>query len=88
MWTKNDSVLCSVTNVKTRSVEYKKCCRRTGRGDNENKRTDEWEDQILNIIGEVPVSGHPNTAEPAVSFEGYQMVIEDEEIDESNCVLL
>lgn len=59
-----------------------------GGGDNKNERTDEWKDQILNIIREVPISGHPNIAEPAASFEGYQMVIEDEQIVGPNCVLL
>ncbi|KAL5237088.1 hypothetical protein ACI65C_004498 [Semiaphis heraclei] len=76
------------SNVKTKSVEYKKSCRKTGGGDNENEKTDEWEDNILNLIGEVHVNGHPNTAEPVVSFEGFQMVVGTERLDESNDVLL
>ncbi|KAL5236656.1 hypothetical protein ACI65C_004066 [Semiaphis heraclei] len=76
------------SNVKTKSVEYKKSCRKTGGGDNENEKTDKWEDKILNLIGDVPVNGHPNTAEPVVSFEGFQMVVDTERLDESNDVLL
>lgn len=52
------------SNVKIRSVEYKKSCRKTAGGRNENERTDEWKDQISNIIGETPISGHSNTDEP------------------------
>jgi len=36
----------------------------------------------------VPVNGHPNTAEPVVNFEGFQMVVDTERLDESNDVLL
>jgi len=41
---------------------------------NESEELDDLENQILAIIGEVSVNGHPNTNEPIVCFDGYNEV--------------
>lgn len=42
---------------------------------NESEELGDLENQILAIIGEVSVNGHPNTAEPIVRFDGYNEVL-------------
>jgi len=64
-------------NAKTRCIELKKSTRKTGGGsyelENELAPLDE---KIVGIIGDVPIYGQPNTLEPNVSFEGYEIIVD------------
>ncbi|CAI6375264.1 unnamed protein product [Macrosiphum euphorbiae] len=65
-------------NAKTKSVDLKKNLRKTGGG---SGKTDELElapleEKIATLIGDVPIFGHPNTVEPSITFEGYEIVMD------------
>ncbi|XP_022161569.1 uncharacterized protein LOC111027486 [Myzus persicae] len=63
-------------NAKTKSVQVKKSFKTTGGGENEfPDGLDTLEEDIVHLIGQVPINGQPHTEEPLIVFEGYNMDI-------------
>lgn len=63
-------------NAKTKSVVLKKSIAKTGGGSNEKDVLAPIEEKIAEIIGEVPIFGQPNTAEPTFTFENYEFFVD------------
>lgn len=61
--------------AKTKSVEYKKDIGKTSGGSYDQYTLEPIDDKIVKIIGDVPIFGQPNTFEPSVNFEGYEIVM-------------
>lgn len=61
-------------NAKSKSALVKKSFGKTGGGESEYADgLESIDEDIVEIIGQVPISGQPHTAEPLISFEGYTM---------------
>lgn len=63
---------------KKKSVDLKKNLRKTwgGSGKTDELELAPLEEKIATLIGDVPIFGHPNTVEPSITFEGYEIVMD------------